>query len=180
MLPSILPNARVMRYGYRSAWFGDEKLITSPREISRDLLEKLESARKACPKRPLIMIAHSFGGLVVMQTLIRAQDRASDLCTYTVGLIFFGTPFRGNGTLPQEALIHLAEEVHGEIFERQLDTSSHDSAYLHGLTDQFHAYLAKGVKPRVACFYEQQPTNLTVVVDKKVRMFDSRTVAWLT
>lgn len=46
MLPSVLPKARIMRFGYRSAWFGKDCISTTPRTISQDLLCHLVRMRK--------------------------------------------------------------------------------------------------------------------------------------
>lgn len=94
MLPSIAPQARIMRYGYESQWFGDNKSSTvrlRASTIADQLLHELNfereassappSAKYVCrsmcvnkafciqdfPCRPLIFIAHCFGGLVVLK-----------------------------------------------------------------------------------------------------------------
>lgn len=46
MLPTALPNARIMRYGYMSAWFGEEKVRTRIMEISSKFLHALADARE--------------------------------------------------------------------------------------------------------------------------------------
>ena len=46
MLPAAVPNARIMRYGYDSAWYGPQRTNTFPRTISQDLLQHLHRERK--------------------------------------------------------------------------------------------------------------------------------------
>jgi hypothetical protein len=46
MLPNVVPNARIMRYGYNSAWFGVNMTTTSPRIVSQKLLEQLKFKRE--------------------------------------------------------------------------------------------------------------------------------------
>ena len=46
MLPAALPNARIMRYGYMSAWFGEEKVRTRVMEISSRFIHALVDARE--------------------------------------------------------------------------------------------------------------------------------------
>jgi hypothetical protein len=49
MLPEAVPRARIMRYGYKSQWFGGEKVETGPTlisDVARDLLKELEIERK--------------------------------------------------------------------------------------------------------------------------------------
>jgi hypothetical protein len=98
MLPSIAPQARIMRYGYESQWFGDSSSSTVRLRAStiadqllhelnfeREASSVLASAKCVCkymganrvfctqdfPYRPLIFIAHCFGGLVVLKVCRR-------------------------------------------------------------------------------------------------------------
>lgn len=89
MLPAAVPNARIMRYGYKSGWFGQDSIKQTTRSVAQKLLLALKRERKVrldsdlgdCllttslktifaqqhPHRPLIFVAHSFGGLVVLK-----------------------------------------------------------------------------------------------------------------
>jgi hypothetical protein len=46
MLPSILPNARIMRYGYKSDWFGTESIAARLSVLADRLLESLKRRRQ--------------------------------------------------------------------------------------------------------------------------------------
>lgn len=48
MLPSAVPNARIMRYGYESQWFGDSVIHTKVTDVARRLLRALQRLRKVC------------------------------------------------------------------------------------------------------------------------------------
>jgi hypothetical protein len=88
MLPSAVPNARIMRYGYMSNWFGADAIRTNVTNLAQRLLSAIKRDRNvrvtashvkvtkltngnqdnpSYEKRPLIFIAHCFGGLVVLQ-----------------------------------------------------------------------------------------------------------------
>ena len=67
MLPSIVPNACIMRYGYESHWFGNTALRTKVMDVAKKLLGNLQRHRKVDPKRPTIFLCHCYGGLVALQ-----------------------------------------------------------------------------------------------------------------
>ncbi|KAL1966027.1 hypothetical protein VTN77DRAFT_4967 [Rasamsonia byssochlamydoides] len=66
MLPAVVPRARIMRYGYDSRWFGQDAVKTKTSDISQLFLLDLKFFREEDQNRPLILIAHGFGGLVVL------------------------------------------------------------------------------------------------------------------
>jgi hypothetical protein len=46
MLPVVAPNARIMRYGYQSQWFGQEMMQQSVSSVAERLLRALKRTRK--------------------------------------------------------------------------------------------------------------------------------------
>jgi len=46
MLPAVAPNARIMRYGYQSQWFGKEAMQQSASTVAERLLRALKRKRK--------------------------------------------------------------------------------------------------------------------------------------
>jgi hypothetical protein len=46
MLPAAVPNARIMRYGYHSRWFGEDAIKTKASSISQQLLFDLMLKRE--------------------------------------------------------------------------------------------------------------------------------------
>ena len=61
MISEDLPRARVLIYGY------DLSSTAAISEHARHLLEKLTNARKTCPERPILFVAHSLGGVILKQ-----------------------------------------------------------------------------------------------------------------
>ncbi|KAF1928480.1 uncharacterized protein M421DRAFT_62386, partial [Didymella exigua CBS 183.55] len=117
MLPALAPNARIMRYGYESQWFGKEIMQQSVSTVAERLLEALHRMRKDVWFRPLLFIAHCFGGLVVLKTLFKAQQFQEKWCGVfksTTGLIFFGTPFRGAEGMNQMEMLEAARREYHE------------------------------------------------------------------
>ncbi|KAF2022640.1 hypothetical protein EK21DRAFT_13606, partial [Setomelanomma holmii] len=112
MLPAVTPHARIMRYGYQSQWFGEGAMRQKASTVAQRLLLALRRRREDCPFRPLLFIAHCFGGLVVLKALLEAhQDTKEWPGTFvsTTGMIFLGTPFRGAEGMSQVEMLAAAQ-----------------------------------------------------------------------
>lgn len=48
MLPSYVPKARILRYGYDSRWYGDAAVSTRLSAVSEELLGGLIRKRRVC------------------------------------------------------------------------------------------------------------------------------------
>lgn len=73
MLPAELPKARIMTYGYESYWFGENAVRTSIDGVARMFLKDLRFQRKRCRDRPLLLVGHFFGGLVMQKVRVLEQ-----------------------------------------------------------------------------------------------------------
>ncbi|KAI1132153.1 hypothetical protein F5Y10DRAFT_6263 [Nemania abortiva] len=96
MLPHVVPHARTIAYNYESRWH-----THAPRTrlelCGEELVKSLHNFRTDAPERPIIFVAHSLGGLVVLHGLLYADgtEELKDLPACTVGFVPLGTPFRG-------------------------------------------------------------------------------------
>ncbi|KAF8529705.1 hypothetical protein BU17DRAFT_36641, partial [Hysterangium stoloniferum] len=104
LLPEALPFARILTYGYDARTQGENRSQQTLYGISGDLVVKLSAFRisNGTGHRPLIFIAHSFGGIILKNALIHASSahmghlgdhKAVEISTY--GVIFMGTPHQG-------------------------------------------------------------------------------------
>ncbi|KAL6246170.1 hypothetical protein RBB50_007323 [Rhinocladiella similis] len=174
MLPAIVPNARIMRFGYKSKWMGDESegpTRTSVRTISPRLLDALKRKRKDCASRPLIIIAHSYGGLVVLKAICDAYDDRKQwegIFESIRGLIFFSTPFRGADGMSQADMIRAAQEVcqRAEDIEAEpLHILTPDNELLQTLVDDFQKRVwGHMTQTQMRCLYELQKSNVGGIV----------------
>ena len=102
-LPEDRPDVRVMTYGY------DSRISRGPMqgacqmnisEQGRAFLSNIVAQRRNCQGRPLVIVAHSLGGLITKRALIdswRAMDKdIRSVWSATRGIMFFGTPHRGS------------------------------------------------------------------------------------
>lgn len=164
MLPSLMPKARIMRFGYRSDSWGPDAVQTRGMDISFKLLYPLAREREGCPERPLIFIAHSFGGLVVLQTLVNAKlesSKYSQIYNSVIGLVFFSTPFRGtDGKFSQGYLLDCVEKIHKQVYKQNYETFQSGNDNLLGVVDRFLAATGDDCRPRVACFFEKKRTDV--------------------
>ncbi|KAJ5887721.1 hypothetical protein N7495_007762 [Penicillium taxi] len=140
-LPNDLPNIRVLLYGYDT---------TLPGSLSKQSIEDLGGtllvhitafrANDGTSKRPIVLIGHSLGGLLIKELLIRARRRRSttesDLSQACYGLLFFGVPNLG---LRNEQLRTLVQGQPNKalIDDLLVDNDSEPSTFLKRLADQF-------------------------------------------
>ncbi|KAI0904424.1 ankyrin repeat-containing domain protein [Ustulina deusta] len=97
-LPTDFPDARIMLYAYASAYQGRFKMKQFIRIIAAGLLDRLQERREGCSRRPLILLGHSMGGIVIAKALCLAERQTSlypDMYECIAGCVFFGTPFNG-------------------------------------------------------------------------------------
>ncbi|KAL9633499.1 MAG: hypothetical protein Q9164_004665, partial [Protoblastenia rupestris] len=76
LLPHDIPNVRILTYGYVSdarRWVND--LAT----LGKFLLRDLSRSKLGCPHRPVIVVAHSTGGLVVKEALVQSNKNANTI-----------------------------------------------------------------------------------------------------
>ncbi|KAF2268869.1 hypothetical protein CC78DRAFT_510110, partial [Lojkania enalia] len=101
-LVNSVPKSRVMTFGYNADFKLGSSNLMGIRQHAENLLLCLRHARpKPISGRPLFVIAHSLGGLVAKQAIIRSRNSPLDA---EVGqsmklLIFLGTPHRGSHAL---------------------------------------------------------------------------------
>lgn len=104
LLPIQYPNARILVYGYDTRvtnYLSGPTNENSIRSHGKDLLSSLAAFRKL--DSPLILIAHSLGGIVVKEMLANSsnstEDRLRNVVFSTSAVIFLGTPHRGSHDL---------------------------------------------------------------------------------
>ncbi|CCA74747.1 hypothetical protein PIIN_08705, partial [Serendipita indica DSM 11827] len=103
LLPSDLPNVRILSYGYDADTRSHE--CVSTQTISRHadgLANALARIRKDAPRRPIIFIAHNIGGIILKRALVICHNQSleskghlRDILVSTHAVLFFGTPHFG-------------------------------------------------------------------------------------
>ncbi|KAK0510326.1 hypothetical protein JMJ35_007720 [Cladonia borealis] len=154
MLPAKLPNSRIMTFNYESKW-----LLAAPKQrrslCAIQLLTALDNKRKEekdTQHRPLIFIGHSFGGVVIEQSLVSANSHKGSfehLALSTVGIVFLGTPHRGTKAAKWGSVVATSAKALGFGTE---DKSSRDLLY------EFTLW-ANRASLTLICFFEQHRTD---------------------
>ncbi|KAH6962793.1 hypothetical protein DER45DRAFT_99229 [Fusarium avenaceum] len=95
MLQSKIPKSRILAFNYDSTWLSDAPR-TRVELCGEELVQSLHRVRQELD-RPIVFIAHSFGGLVVQDALLYAhrEKQYRHILHHTKGFISLGTPFRG-------------------------------------------------------------------------------------
>ncbi|KAK6542248.1 hypothetical protein TWF694_006211 [Orbilia ellipsospora] len=193
-LPKEFPKARILLYMYQSAWYGPLKVRQFMSNLATTLLYALKDKRKDTPRRPLIFMGHSMGGIIIAKAVSFAESRKDifgKMFEAITGCIFFGTPFDGAhaaaaATMFSQAseFFHLDQATHSKL----LDLLKPGDEGLRDIKNDFMRLSTK-ISPKIElfCFYEEKPTDWTkeilpfrIPLPKKYEDFVTRESATLT
>ncbi|KAL6792985.1 hypothetical protein J3E68DRAFT_451420 [Trichoderma sp. SZMC 28012] len=152
-LPISIPNARVLTYGYDTKLPGSRSK-SSILQLSRKLLESIKTTRdESTNYRPLILIGHSLGGLVVKHALVQASEGSEDdLAVFRscYAVMFFAVPNRG---LDNISLMSMVKGQPNEDLVRNLGV---ESPFLNHLHESFHKRFT--LNSEIICAFETRTT----------------------
>ena len=122
----------------------------------------VEELRRKEPLRPLLLVTHSLGGLILKEALRKSRDCESvkpylhNVVRSIVGVLFFGTPHRGADPrgLIHHALTQLAKGVGFRFNDKVVDTLMPGGEHLRELRDEF-SVLAREASWIIYCFQEE-------------------------
>ncbi|KAJ4245979.1 hypothetical protein NW762_013723 [Fusarium torreyae] len=167
-LPSRIPKARLLTYGYdaymvRRTVASSNRLIDHANNLLHDLAAERSSADAAT--RPLIFVAHSFGGIVCKVAMIKSRNNPEphlrNIFDCTKGIAFMGTPHRGSwladwARIPARALGIIKSTNHN-----LLDVLPTNNEYLGSIQDHFLSMLRQVREShgdlQITCFFEELP-----------------------
>lgn len=99
-LPPSVPESRIFLYQYNStAVYGKDRSTFIDK--ANELLEAIRMERDDVESRPILLLGHSMGGLLIKQALINAHNnpKYTPIKDATKGLAFFATPHNGGDTM---------------------------------------------------------------------------------
>ncbi|KAK5327659.1 hypothetical protein LTR93_003045 [Exophiala xenobiotica] len=154
MLPAEVPNARIMRYGYKSNWFGPDSIGQSARNVAKRLLHVLEQEREA------------------VREMCLNRDQCSGIFNAVRGLVFFGTPFRGAVGMSVSQMVQAASQEYEkeDIETKPLEVLELGNELLQTLLDDFQTWVwPRMLQTQMACFYELQASEIGRIVGRERR-----------
>ncbi|KAM0255602.1 hypothetical protein ACHAQJ_005606 [Trichoderma viride] len=147
------PMARVMIYGHNSAVPGSRS-VQDIDDLSSALHSGLLALIKAPRPRPIILMGHSLGGLIVKKTLINLSKSPSrddqKLFRAIYGIVFFGVP---HGGMDVASLIPMAGDGPNRPLVESIGVSS---SVLDRLQQDFLPALGGQGETEIICFYETE------------------------
>ncbi|KAF7524554.1 hypothetical protein G7054_g11381 [Neopestalotiopsis clavispora] len=165
MLPQKIPNARIFTYDWNTNIERDaatDGLLAFADGFLEALhIEKFEDSKK----RPILFVASSFGGLLLIRALHRASERESKyhhILQSTAGVIFLGTPFQGS-----DETFRTAAQQRAIVAAMTNKQGSDDLvSYLqqdHKIDELVQVFLETAKQPQfsfpITCFYETLESN---------------------
>ncbi|KAJ9131272.1 Kinesin light chain [Coniochaeta hoffmannii] len=170
LLPSELPTARVLTFGY-DAYVADWRGVVSQNRIGNhawNLLWSLASYRERddTNERPIIFVCHSLGGLVCEDALVRSRERhephLQNILRSTRGIAFLGTPHHGAGLARWAEVVSRAIGVVKQTNPEIVAVLQSESEVLARIQDSFHTMVMAQARDgsgliEISCFYEELP-----------------------
>lgn len=182
LLPSNLPNARLLTYGYdayvvRKSAVSTNRLIDHATNLLNDLCNS--------SSRPLIFVVHSLGGLVCKEAILLSQNSPEPhlrgIFDRVIGVVFMGTPHKG-AWLANWA--HIPASVFGMFKSSNktlLATLETENQLLEAIQAKFLS-MVRGVREggrslEITCFFEELPLSLltSLVVPKESAIIEGYT-----
>jgi len=158
-LPKDMPAIRPILYGYDTQLLKSESIQTID-DIASSFIAKLRSiGRGSLSAKPLILMAHSLGGIVVRCALTQMSSSGEEeslMLSSLKMIFFFGVPSKGMH------ISHLLSMVKGQPNEGLIRMLSEDSHYLSSLNQHFSG-IATLKEMRLISAYETKLSRTTQV-----------------
>ncbi|KAF3922304.1 Ankyrin-1 [Dactylellina cionopaga] len=194
-LAKEFPKARILLYMYQSAWSGPLKVRQFMSSLATTLLYALNEKRKDNPRRPIVFLGHSMGGLIIAKAVAIAESRREHfgkMFEAITGCVFFGTPFDGTHAAAAASMFAQVSEfltLDQATGSKLLDLMKPGDEGLRDLKNEFMRLCTK-MSPKIElfCFYEEKPTDWSrqaglpfkIPLPKKYEDFVTRESATLT
>ncbi|KAI3537134.1 hypothetical protein CABS03_08795 [Colletotrichum abscissum] len=186
LLPSEIPDARVLAYGYDAdvAKATEMVSVSRIRDHAATFLKRLTNFRDRTDSsaRPIIFVCHSLGGLVCQAALARAHTREhlKEVLEATRGILFLGTPHHGSALAVWAERLGKSVGVLKQTNTEILGVLRPESEVLAEIQDNFHNLTQSQTKAgvgtiQITCFYEELPLpGIGLVVPQHSAIFPGK------
>lgn len=139
-----MPTARVMIYGYETGLQNSTSFVQFP-DLAGPLQTAIQQIMASNHEKPILLLGHSLGGLLVKQALIASSD---DVLNMVLGILLFGAPNDGMDT---RSLIPIVGNQPNRFLLESLN--SMNSQVLRHQREEFPRVLNR-INHQLFCFYE--------------------------
>ncbi|OQD75303.1 hypothetical protein PENDEC_c007G00972 [Penicillium decumbens] len=180
-LPGFGARARVLAYEYPSPFIGNKPSWESFLMLGYDLLEILSDARSSSDpdlttKKPILMVCHSLGGLIVKQSLCVASKqfpRFGLVVNAIAGVILLSTPHRyGDKTMNLMQFRDVLEATTNRAFKIPNANIEQEGAMLLDLADRFEGISFR--TPLLSVYELRESRSSSTTLRQKYRQLVNR------
>ena len=181
-------NVRVLTYGYDSHpshFYTGRTTRMTISQHAQQLLQAVTDVRGECRGRPMIFVAHSLGGILVKDAILRSHKYADhqpqrDLGHSCPAIVFFGTPHLGaNAAVYGDIVASIVSAIGPSVYKDVLRGLKPDGEVLSNINTDFNDLLNKNIPPeqKIQIFSFQEGKGITSVskFDGKVSLQQSWT-----
>jgi len=157
-------NTRIMTYGYKSDVINQPSGTRFDEHCER-FVQEIQDARATCPKRPIIFICHSLGGILVIQIMLHSfygqGSTPREIFDSVRGIFFFGTPFKGLDVDDLQSIVrgHAERKIDSYEASELLDMLKTDSQFL-AKQRKDCVQMWEQLNGKVCSFYETEKTQI--------------------
>ncbi|CCA75073.1 related to tetratricopeptide repeat domain protein-Neosartorya fischeri [Serendipita indica DSM 11827] len=182
LLKADIPNARILAYGYDADTRSQECVSTRTIYQNADkFLKSLSRQRSDHPRRPIIFIAHSLGGIVLKQALglchsetVDSKNDFRDILVSTHAVLFFGTPHFGVKGVELLQTMNRLLSVYLKTTKVIVRNLKENSSALENI-QRLYASASKEIE--TVLFYEVYPTPIIGGKRQMIVPYNSATIA---
>ncbi|KAJ1325265.1 protein SERAC1 [Microdochium nivale] len=169
------PMARIMIYGYESR-VANSTNFQNMDDIARVFRHRLAAVASDTCQLPIVVIAHSLGGLVFKEALIslakkKENEDSQELLRAISGVVFFGVPHQGMDTA---SLLPMADMNNNLALI--LSISQNNSQFLTRQSREFPRALNTLRRREVFCFYETEMSQTAMKVNGNWEMTGQKAI----
>jgi esterase/lipase superfamily enzyme len=172
-LPRELPGTRAIIYGYDTE-LEDSTSVQDIEELVRRFALLLETlAPSLSHDRPVILMGHSMGGILLKHALVKMDETGSEtqkaILAQVKEVVFFGVPNRGM------EISHLHAMVVGHPNEKLVQRLAPSSQYLKALDRYFYDVATKWRIRLISVYETSKSPTVKVLSTKTIRSLSSLT-----